>query len=140
MDRIAPALRPEALPDETLAKAAAGLEAQLCLGLQHQRKDRSGESGGRRRLGAIMQLAQILWMESSHNNSSAPPRLSDSAERRLEARLFASLWLMTPFYLGLVVALGLSVGQAYAQVVVAREIVNVASGLRVDVIGASTAW
>jgi uncharacterized protein (TIGR00645 family) len=45
-------------------------------------------------------------MESSHGNSPTPSRLSHAAERRLEGLLFASRWLMAPFYLGLVVALG----------------------------------
>src|SRR6185369_1737820 len=44
-------------------------------------------------------------MESSHGNPPTPPRLSHAVERRLEAALFASRWLMAPFYLGLVVAL-----------------------------------
>jgi uncharacterized protein (TIGR00645 family) len=44
-------------------------------------------------------------MESSHGNAPAPPQPGNSAERRLEAVLFASRWLMAPFYLGLVVAL-----------------------------------
>src|SRR3954466_12250535 len=46
-------------------------------------------------------------MESSHDNSPTPPRLSHAAERWLEATLFASRWLMAPFYLGLVVALAI---------------------------------
>jgi uncharacterized protein (TIGR00645 family) len=44
-------------------------------------------------------------MESSHDNPPTPHRLSHAAERRLEEILFASRWLMAPFYLGLVVAL-----------------------------------
>ena len=44
-------------------------------------------------------------MESSHGNTPAPLGLNNSAERRFEAVLFASRWLMAPFYLGLVVAL-----------------------------------
>jgi uncharacterized protein (TIGR00645 family) len=44
-------------------------------------------------------------MESNPHNPPVPPRLSYAAERRLEATLFASRWLMAPFYLGLVVAL-----------------------------------
>lgn len=59
-------------------------------------------------------------MESRHGGTPAPPppaqpapdspspdssRLNRSAERRLEAVLFASRWLMAPFYLGVVVAL-----------------------------------
>jgi uncharacterized protein (TIGR00645 family) len=44
-------------------------------------------------------------MESNPSSPPAPPRLSHAAERRLEATLFASRWLMAPFYLGLVVAL-----------------------------------
>jgi uncharacterized membrane protein YqhA len=66
-------------------------------------------------------------MESSHGNAPAPlpnptspnpPRVSHSAERRLEATLFASRWLMAPFYLGLVVAL------AALLVVFMRELVH----------------
>ena len=44
-------------------------------------------------------------MEASQSDPPTPPRLSHAAERRLEATLFASRWLMAPFYLGLVVAL-----------------------------------
>jgi uncharacterized protein (TIGR00645 family) len=44
-------------------------------------------------------------MESSHANPSPPSPSGSPAERRFEAALFASRWLMAPFYLGLVVAL-----------------------------------
>jgi uncharacterized protein (TIGR00645 family) len=57
-------------------------------------------------------------MEPSHGNSSAPPGLSNSTERRFEAMLFASRWLMAPFYLGLVVAL------AALLIVFLRELVH----------------
>ena len=45
-------------------------------------------------------------MESNQGNPPTLSRLSHAAERRLETMLFASRWLMAPFYLGLVVALG----------------------------------
>jgi uncharacterized protein (TIGR00645 family) len=52
------------------------------------------------------------------NSMTAPAQLGSAAERRLEKALFASRWLMAPFYLGLVLAL------AALLVVFARELVH----------------
>lgn len=52
------------------------------------------------------------------NSMTAPAQLGSAAERRLERALFASRWLMAPFYLGLVLAL------AALLVVFARELVH----------------
>jgi uncharacterized protein (TIGR00645 family) len=52
------------------------------------------------------------------NSITTAGRLGSAAERRLERALFASRWLMAPFYLGLVLAL------AALLVVFARELVH----------------
>jgi uncharacterized membrane protein YqhA len=44
-------------------------------------------------------------MQSSPPEPTKTAQLSLSAERRLEAALYASRWLMAPFYLGLVLGL-----------------------------------
>ena len=44
-------------------------------------------------------------MQSAESERSAVARLSEQTERRLEAVLYASRWLMAPFYLGLVLGL-----------------------------------
>src|SRR3954452_1575673 len=52
------------------------------------------------------------------NSTTVLTRLASASERRLERGLFASRWLMAPFYLGLVLAL------AALLVVFARELVH----------------
>ena len=44
-------------------------------------------------------------MESSQPEPSKRAQLSQAVERWLEATLYASRWLMAPFYLGLVLGL-----------------------------------
>lgn len=57
-------------------------------------------------------------MQSSPHQRTKSARLSESAERRLEKALYASRWLMAPFYLGLVLGL-------FALLVVfVRELIN----------------
>src|SRR4051794_29796733 len=46
-----------------------------------------------------------MKMHSIQSERSAMARLSEQTERRLEATLYASRWLMAPFYLGLVLGL-----------------------------------